>query len=145
MSRFPILAALCLAALPGAPRRPSPRPPPRRRAGRRRRPAAVAAIQQAGMAFGQCVQTGAQSRAGDGDARSGRGQRARRLRVAAADGSSRPSMPLLATLPPEPSAPRGRSGFAPSWAAVEGQVAEAIRARRTPAPPAAAPAPAPGH
>lgn len=55
MFRVPVFAALCLAAVPAfaqtqpAPAQATPAGPP---------PEAMAAVQQAGMAFGQCVQSG---------------------------------------------------------------------------------------
>jgi len=142
MSRFPSLVALCLAALPAAtlaqaaPSQPAPAAPP---APSGPPPAAVTAVQQAGMAFGQCVQTGVQNvpatvtpEAGAAGVLGGcASQRQQLEQVVNA---------LLATLPPEQRA-AGQERLRTELGGIEGQIAAAIRQQRTAATPAPAPAP----
>jgi hypothetical protein len=143
MSRLPILAVLCLAALPAAalaqPAPPPPAPPPPAPAGPP--PAAMAAIQQAGMAFGQCVQTGVQAvpatvtpEAGATSVLGGCAPQRQALEQA---------VEAVLANAPEDRRTAGRERLRTELGAVEGQIVAAIRARRAPAPPA--PAPAPGN
>jgi hypothetical protein len=142
MSRFPILAMLCLATLPAAalaqpaPAQPAPGPAPAAPD-----PAAMAAIQQTGTAFGQCVQTGVQAvpatetpEAGAAGVLGGCAPQRQAL--------ERAVEALLATLP-EDRRTAGRERLRTELAGVEGQIVAAIRAQRAPATPA--PAPAPGN
>lgn len=147
MSRFPILTVLCLATLPAAalaqpaPSQPAPAPAPAAPAGPP--PAAMNAIQQAGTAFGQCVQTGVQAvpatvtpEAGATSVLGGCAPQRQALEQAV--------QALLATLPEDQRA-AGQERLRSELGGIEGQIAGAIRARRTPAAPAPAPAPAPGN
>ncbi|HEV7659289.1 MAG TPA: hypothetical protein VGO55_05540 [Allosphingosinicella sp.] len=142
MSRFPILAVLCLATLPAAAlAQPAPAPAPAPAAPAGPPPAAMAAIQQAGMAFGQCVQSGVQAvpatvtpEAGATSVLAGCAPQRQALEQAVEA--------VLATAPEDRRA-AGRERLRTELGAVEGQVVEAIRARRAPATPA--PAPAPGN
>jgi pyruvate dehydrogenase E2 component (dihydrolipoamide acetyltransferase) len=147
MSRFPILAALCLAALPAAALAqatpapapaPAPATPP---APAGPPPAAIAAIQQAGTVFGQCVQTGVQAvpatvtpEAGATSVLGGCAPQRQTLEQAV--------NALLATLPAEQRA-AGEERLRTELGGVHGQVVAAIQARRAPAAPAPAPAPTP--
>ena len=143
MSRFTILAALCLTALPAAAlAQPAPAPaaPP---APAGPPPEAISAVQQAGMAFGQCVQTGVQAvpatvtpEAGATSVLGGCAPQRQTLEQAV--------NALLATLPPEQRA-AGQERLRTELGGIDAQVAGAIRARRTPAPPAPAATPAPGN
>ena len=145
MSRFPILAAFCLAAVPAgalaqpAPSQPAPGSAPAGQAPAGPPPAAMAAIQQAGTAFGQCVQTGVQAvpatvtpEAGATSVLGGCAAQRQTLEQAV--------QTLLAALPEEQRA-AGQERLRTELGGIHGQVAAAIQARRTPAPPAAAPAP----
>jgi len=145
MSRFPILAVLCLTALPAAalaqpaPAQPAPAPAPAAPAGAP--PAAVTAVQQAGMAFGQCVQTGVQAvpatvtpEAGATGVLGGCAPQRQTLEQAV--------NALLATLPEDQRA-AGQERLRAELGGIQGQVIAAIQARRTPAAPAAVPAPTP--
>lgn len=145
MSRFPSLVALCLAALPAAAlaqAAPS-QPAPGQQAPAGPPPAAVNAVQQAGMAFGQCVQTGVQAVPATVTPEAG---------AASVLGNCAPQRQtleqavnaLLATLPAEQRA-AGQERLRTELGGIEGQIAGAIRSRRAPAPPAATPAPTPGH
>jgi pyruvate dehydrogenase E2 component (dihydrolipoamide acetyltransferase) len=158
MSRLPILAALCLTALPAAalaqpaPAQPAPAPAPAAPpAPAGPPPEALAPIQQAGMAFGQCVQAGVQAvpatvtpEAGATSVLGGCAPQRQALEQAV--------NALLATLPAEQRA-AGQERLRSELGGIQGQVAAAIQARRTPAPapaapaptPAPAPAPTPGH
>lgn len=147
MSRFPI-AAFCLAALPAAalaqPAPPAPQSAPA--AGQPPAgppPAAMNAIQEAGTAFGQCIQTGVQAvpatatpEAGAASVVGGCAPQRQRLEQAV--------QALLATIPAEQRA-AGQERLRTELGAVEGQVAAAIRQGRAAATPAPAPAPAPGN
>lgn len=148
MSRFPILAAFCFAALPAAalaqpaPSQPAPNSAPA--AGQPPAgppPAAMNAIQEAGTAFGQCIQTGVQAvpatvtpEAGAAGVVGGCAPQRQRLEQAV--------QALLATIPAEQRA-QGQERLRTELGAVEGQVAAAIRQRRAAATPT--PAPAPGN
>lgn len=148
MSRFPILAALCLATLPAAalaqaaPAQPAPASPPAAaQAPAGPDPAAMAAIQQAGTAFGQCVQTGLQGvpatmtpEAGATSVLGGCVPQRQAIEQAV--------QALLANLP-EAQRAAGQERLRTELGAVEGQIAAAIRQRRAAATPAPAPAPAP--
>jgi 2-oxoglutarate dehydrogenase E2 component (dihydrolipoamide succinyltransferase) len=139
MSRFPILAVLCLATLPAAalaqPAPAQPAPAPAAPAGPP--PAAMAAIQQAGMAFAQCIQTGIPAvpatvtpEAGAASVLGGCAPQRQALEQAVEA--------VLATAP-EDRRTAGRERLRSELGAVEGQIVAAIRARRTPAPPTPAP------
>jgi hypothetical protein len=141
MSRFPILAVLCLATLPTAAlAQPAPaagQPP----AGPP--PAAMATIQQAGTAFGQCVQAGVQNvpatvtpEAGAASVLGGCVSQRQQLEQAV--------QALLATLPAEQRAV-GQERLRTELGGIEGQIAAGIRQRRAAATPAPAPTPAPGN
>jgi hypothetical protein len=143
MSRFPILAILCLATLPAAAlAQPAPaQPAPAPAAPAAPDPAAMAAIQQTGTAFGQCVQTGVQAvpatvtpEAGAANVLGGCAPQRQALEQAV--------NALLATLPEDRRA-AGQERLRTELGGVEAQVVTAIRARRAPATPA--PAPAPGN
>jgi hypothetical protein len=156
MWRFPILAALCLTALPAAalaqatPAQPAPAPAPAAPpAPAGPPPAAINAVQQAGMAFGQCVQTGVQAvpatvtpEAGATSVLGGCAPQRQALEQAV--------QTLLAALPEDQRA-AGQERLRSELGGIQGQVAAAIQARRTPAPPAPAatpapaPTPTPGH
>ena len=141
MFRFAALALLSLAATPAmaqnqtapAPAAPAPAGPP---------PAAMAAIQEAGMAFGQCIQTAVPSvpatvtpEAGATSVLAGCSVQKQTLERAVRD--------LLATLPAEQRT-AGEAQLNAQLAAVPTQVADGIRQARSAAsaPPAATPAPA---
>jgi hypothetical protein len=153
MNRFPILVALSFAALPVAalaqaqpgqpttppaagqtPAQPAPPPPPSPE---------VTAIQQAGTAFGQCIQTGVGSvpatatpEAGATSVVNGCSTQRQALEAAA--------QALIATLP-EAERAGAQEQVRSQLGAVEGQVAAGIRQMRGTAAPAPAPAPAPSH
>jgi hypothetical protein len=140
MSRFTILAALVLSALPAAAlAQATPPAPPAPPAGPP--PAAMAAIQQAGMAFGQCVQAGVQAvpatvtpEAGATGVLGGCAPQRQALEQAV--------NALLATLPEDQRA-AGQERLRTELGGVEAQIVAAIRSRRAAATPAPAPAPAP--
>ena len=139
MFRTTAFALLCLAASPAfaqtqtPPAQPAPSGPP---------PEAMAAIQQAGAAVGQCVQAGAQAvpatvtpEAGATTVLTGCSTQKSTLEQAVRT--------LLATLPAEQRA-AGEAQLNTQLAAVPGQIADGIRQGRgaASAPPAATPAPA---
>jgi hypothetical protein len=139
MFRFAALALLSLAATPAiaqnqtAPAPAAPAGPP---------PAAMAAIQEAGMAFGQCIQTAVPNvpatvtpEAGATTVLAGCSTQKQTLERAVRD--------LLATLPAEQRA-AGEAQLNTQLAAVPTQVADGIRQARgaASAPPAATAAPA---
>jgi hypothetical protein len=147
MSRFPILAAFCFAALPAAalaqPAPSQPAPPAAGQPPAGPPPAAMNAIQEAGTAFGQCIQTGVQAvpatvtpEAGAASVVGGCAPQRQRLEQAV--------QALLATIPAEQRA-AGQERLRTELGAVEGQVAAAIRQGRAASTPAPAPAPAPGN
>jgi hypothetical protein len=153
MNRFPILAAFSFAALPAAalaqtqpaqpatppagaqtPAPPAPPAPPSPE---------TAAIQQAAMAFGQCIQTGVGSvpasvtpEAGATSVVNGCATQRQALEAAA--------QALIATMPEAQRAP-AQEQLRTQLGAVEGQVAAGIRQMRAAPAPAPTPAPAPGH
>lgn len=148
MSRFPILA-LCLATLPAAalaqtaPSQPAPDSAPAGQAPAGPPPAAVNAIQQAAMALGQCVQTGVENvpatvtpEAGATSVMGGCASQRQQLEQAV--------QALLATFPEDRRA-AGQERLRTELGGIEGQIATAIRQRRTPAPPAPTPAPTPSN
>jgi hypothetical protein len=149
MSRSAILAALCFATLPAIVQaQPAATPPPAAQtppvappAPPSPPPAEVTAVQQAAMAFGQCVQTGVQAvpatvtpEAGATGVVQGCAAQRQRLEQAA--------QALIATIP-EAQRPAAQEQLRTQLAAVEGQVAAGIRQMRGAAAPAPAPAPAP--
>ena len=149
MTRFPILVALSFAALPAAAlaqTQPSqPATPPA--AGQTPAPPAppapspqTNAIQQAAMAFGQCIQTGVGSvpatvtpEAGATSVVAGCATQRQALEAAA--------QALIATMP-EAQRAGAQEQLRSQLGAVEGQVAAGIRSMRGTAAPAPAPAPA---
>lgn len=135
MFRYPAFAALCLAAVPAfaqnttAPAPAAPAGPP---------PEVVNAIQQAGMAFGQCVQAGVPTvpatvtpEAGAASVLAGCATQRQALDRAAAA--------LIAAMP-EAQKPMVQQQIQSQLGGIEAQVAAGIRASRT--APAATPAPA---
>jgi hypothetical protein len=148
MSRFPFYAALCLAALPAlaqaqtAPAQPAPATPPAAEQGPPS--AAVAAIQQAGVAFGTCVQTGARNvpatvtpEAGATSVLAGCATQRQAL--------DRAAEALVAAMP-EAQRAAVQAQIASQLSGVEAQVAAGIRqGRAAAATPAATPAPAPAQ
>lgn len=153
MSRSAILAALCFTALPAivqaqpAPATPPPAaqtPPVAPPAPPSPPPAEVTAVQQAAMAFGQCVQTGVQGVAATVTPEAGaagvvQGCAAQRQRLEQA------ARALIATIP-EAQRPAAQEQLRSQLGAVEGQVAAGIRQMRSaPAPAQPAPAPTPGQ
>jgi hypothetical protein len=156
MNHFPILVALSFAVLPVAalaqtqpaqpttppaagqtpapPAQPAPPPPPSPE---------VTAIQQAGTAFGQCIQTGVGSVPATATPEAGatrvvNGCSTHRQALEAA------AQALIATLP-EAERAGAQEQVRSQLGAVEGQVAAGIRQMRGTAAPAPAPAPAPSH
>jgi len=138
MFRIPAFAALCLAAVPAfaqnqtTPAPAAPAGPP---------PEAIAAIQQAAMAFGQCVNTGAQGVAATVTPEAGAASvmSSCSTQLQALEGAANA---LIATLPEEQRAGaqaqlRSRVGGA------EAEIANGIRQAR--AAPATTPAPAPAQ
>lgn len=150
MSRFPILAAFCLVASPAAllaqaPSQPAPgaAPPAAGQAPAEPPPAELAAVQQAGIAFGQCLQTGVQAvpatatpEAGAAGVLSGCAAQRQQLEQAA--------QALIATLPEDQRA-GAQERLRTELGGVEAQIAAGIRQQRTPAAAPATPAPAPGN
>jgi hypothetical protein len=145
MSRLSVLAVvLCAAALPSIAQAqttpPQPATPPAATpAPAGPPPEAVAAIQQAGAAFGQCIQTGAAAVPATVTPEAGatsvvNGCATQRTAVETAANA------LIATLP-EAQRAGAQAELRSQLGAVEGQVAAGIRAGR--ATPAATPAPAP--
>lgn len=143
MSRLPILSALIFALSPAGafaqvtPSQPAPAPAPSGPP-----PAAVAAIQQAATAFGQCVQTGAQAvpatvtpEAGATSVLAGCATQRQQLEAAARS--------LIAGLP-EDQRPGAQEQLRTQMAAIEPRLVEGIRQARAGAttPPAQPPAPA---
>ena len=145
MFRSTTLAILCLAASPAlaqtqtapaqsAPAAEAPAGPP---------PAEMAAVQQAGMAFGQCVQTGVGSvpatvtpEAGAATVLAGCSTQRAALEQAA--------QALIAAIP-EAQRPMAQTQVQAQLAALPGQVADGIRQMRGAAAPAATPAATPAH
>lgn len=139
MLRTSVFAFLCLAAAPAvaqtAPATEAPAGPP---------PAEMAAVQQAGMAFGQCVQTGVGAvpatvtpEAGAATVIAGCATQRTALEQAA--------QALLATVP-EANRAAAQTQIRSQLDAIPAQVAEGIRQTRSAgAAPAAAPAATPAH
>ena len=134
MFRTSFLAVLCVAAVPAfaqAQTTPAPAGPP---------PEAMAAIQTAAQAFGQCVQTGAQAVPASVTPEAGA------TTVLAACSTQKSTLEqavraLLATLPAEQRT-AGEAQLNAQIAAVPGQIADGIRQSRAAPAPAATPAPA---
>ena len=139
MFRLPVLAVLCLAAVPAlAQNSTAPASPPAAQAGPP--PETVNAIQQAGMAFGQCVQAGVPTvpanvtpEAGAASVLAGCSTQRQALDQAAAA--------LIAAIP-EAQRPMVQQQIDAQLAGVAGQVAAGIRQMRAAPAPAATPAPA---
>ncbi|HTU11903.1 MAG TPA: hypothetical protein VMG08_13515 [Allosphingosinicella sp.] len=150
MSRLSFIALFCLASLPAAASAqtaatpPAPTPPPAAAqppAGPP--PAEMAAVQQTGMAFGQCVQAGSQAvpatvtpEAGAATVLSGCATQRQQLDQA---------LRALVAAVPEAQRPMVQQQIDAQLAGVEAQVAAGIRQARTPAAPAATPTPAPAQ
>jgi hypothetical protein len=150
MNRISILVALSFAALPAAalaqsqPGQPATPPAAEPTPAPPAPPSPeVAAIQQAGMAFGQCIQTAVPTVPASATPEAGA------TRVVAGCASQRQALEtaaqaLIATLP-EAQRAGAQEQLRSQLGAVEGQVAAGIRQMRGTAAPAPAPAPAPSH
>ena len=138
--RLPIFAILCLAATPAfaqnqtAPAAPAPAGPP---------PEAMAAVQAAGSAFGQCIQTGVMGvpaavtpEAGATTVLNGCATQRTALEGAV--------QTLIAALPAEQRA-MAQEQARSQLAAVPGQIAAGIQQMRAASAPAAAPVATPAH
>ena len=138
--RFPIFAILCLAATPAfaqnqtAPAASAPAGPP---------PEALAAVQAAGSAFGQCIQTGVMGvpaavtpEAGATTVLAGCSTQRQALETAV--------QALIGTLP-EAQRPMAQEQARTQLAGVPAQIAAGIQQMRAASAPAAAPAATPAH
>ena len=137
MFRVPVFAAFCLAAVPAlaqtqaTPAQSAPAGPP---------PAAMAAVQQAGMVFGQCVQSGVPGVPATMTPEAGAAsvvnacatQRQALVRAAEA---------LIAALP-EAQRSMAQDHLRTQLGGIETQIADGIRQMRAAPAPATAPAPA---
>lgn len=137
MLRFPTFVFLCLAATPAlaqnqtAPAEAAPAGPP---------PEAIAAVQTAASAFGQCIQTGVTSVPASVTPEAGA------TNVLAGCATQRSTVEqavqaLIATLPAAQQA-MAQEQLRTQTAGIQGQVADAIRQARAPAPAAPATTPA---
>jgi hypothetical protein len=140
MSRFTVFAFLCLAATPAfaqnqtAPAAQAPAGPP---------PAAMAAVQAAGSAFGQCIQTGVMGVPAAVTPEAGA------TSVLAGCATQRTALEgavqtLIAALPAERQAMAQEQARA-QLAAVPAQIAAGIQQMRAASAPAAPPAATPAH